>query len=400
MKVVAVVVTPPDKVASGAIEAALKLSLALTDLCDLRILQMAAENSSRTRGKLVQENVQADLPLKPLLGALPQKLQTQFIGSAIPEMIRRSDCDLVHIHNQNPALEMQRVAKACLSAGKPYVVSTHGFVETFSDAFVDYHKNAGRYLKVLARKHLCVTPVQVVATKANSVFALSEAELPILERIGVHGDKIRIVPNGVDIPAEPRTDPLVLDRLRARYKIPQDIPVCFFLANHEWNKGLPVLLEAMTRVTSPFVLLIGGKKSDQLDYGQYEAKLKDRQSFVTTGFLTDEDRDAIYSLSDLFVFPTLADTFPLVLLEAMAHRLAILSTRVGGIPHMVNDQCGQLVEPGDPGALAQQLDDLLSDRLNLKELGANAYKHAQEQFSWRLAAEKAYDAYSHVLQER
>jgi glycosyltransferase involved in cell wall biosynthesis len=102
--------------------------------------------------------------------------------------------------------------------------------------------------------------------------------------------------------------------------------------------------------------------------------------------------------ADLFVFPTQADTFPLVVLEAMAHGLPVLASRVGGIPHQLDEHTGVLVAPGDPVALQGAVEDLAQRPEHLKLMGANARARAASNYSWAAAATEAAKAYERILQ--
>ena len=93
--------------------------------------------------------------------------------------------------------------------------------------------------------------------------------------------------------------------------------------------------------------------------------------------------------ADVFVHPTLNDSFPLVVLEAMGTGLPVVTTAEGGIPDMVRDGVDGLICPkGDPSALADALQKLLSDasmRTRLGESGKARYRmsYTQEQFEKR-----------------
>jgi starch synthase len=146
------------------------------------------------------------------------------------------------------------------------------------------------------------------------------------------------------------------------------------------------------------VLIVGGAKRDQLDYASYHRRCRDGQKIVFTDLIANEDLPALFASADLFVFPSLADTFPLAVLEAMAHGLGVLATRVGGIPHQITPECGVLVPPGDADALCAAFEMLTSDLARVRAMGKHARERARNTFTWDGAANVAYAAYSRVLQ--
>ncbi|MFP5284344.1 MAG: glycosyltransferase family 4 protein [Thermoanaerobaculia bacterium] len=94
------------------------------------------------------------------------------------------------------------------------------------------------------------------------------------------------------------------------------------------------------------------------------------------------DVPELLAASDLFVLPSLGDAYPTVLMEAMAAGLPVVSTRVGGIPEIVDDgRTGILVPPGDATALAGAISDLLDSRERREVLGQAARAAAERRFS-------------------
>ena len=93
----------------------------------------------------------------------------------------------------------------------------------------------------------------------------------------------------------------------------------------------------------------------------------------------------LYQQSDLFVLPTLADCYSLVAMEAMACGLPVVISRLGGIPEIVADgETGFLLEPNDYPALAQHLDQLVTDTNLRLTLGVASLKRAKERFDCRV----------------
>ncbi len=130
-------------------------------------------------------------------------------------------------------------------------------------------------------------------------------------------------------------------------------------------KGVAVLLEALATVRAAHpevrLTLIGdGPERAAL---QARAKALGVTDIVTfAGAKTQDEVAEALSRTDLFVLPSFAEGVPVVLMEAMASRIAVIATRIAGIPELVEDGVsGRLVPPGDTDGLANAINVLLSD---------------------------------------
>jgi len=100
----------------------------------------------------------------------------------------------------------------------------------------------------------------------------------------------------------------------------------------------------------------------------------------------------LFATSDLFVLPTFADCFALVVMEALAAGLPVVSTNVGGISDMVrHEQSGYVLPPGDNDALGDVLETLVSDSKHRQELGAAGRADAALRFDARQNARQLFD---------
>ena len=400
MKVLAAIVVPPHMSVSGGARAAELLSSALADRCDITVASMMnGEGLTTKAGARLPARIPVRSWLPPLVpwSKFSNRYSTLFYRSDLPVILRTGKFDLVHIHNPMPALEMQRVARACIAAGLPYVVSAHGFNEVANGDQV--YGFSG--LKRLAWKTLVRAPVAEVVAKANGIFALSPADFDIVRGMGFAGSEMSVVTNGVPIPSRtPRiSDAAILTRLGISVTKSARQITCMFLGNHTPNKGLPVLLEAFAGLERPYLLIVGGEKRPDIDYDRYiRGNRRDRQ-IIITGRLSEDELRAVLVRTDVFVFPTLADTFPLVVLEAMAHGVPVIASRVGGIPHQLNEDCGVLVEPNDVSGLRSAVDVLAEQPERLAAMGRNARLRAAAHFTWEKAAGDAVKAYQRVLEQ-
>lgn len=397
IKVLAAIVAPPHLSVSGAGRAAEQLSFALARHCDITVASMMGPQMREAEAPGIRRAAVA-VRLPPLLPweHVPNRYRTLFYSSDIPDRIRSGAFDLVHLHNPMPALEMARIARACRSADIPYVVSTHGFNEIANGARI---YGFGR-LRRLAWQALVTRPVRQAVRGAAAVLGLSPADREIVGAMGFAGN-FAVVPNGVPLPGpfDASQDSAACVRLGVPGRRAGEI-TCMFLANHTPNKGLPVLLEAFDGLTCPYTLIVGGEKRDEIDYALAALTRRADQRIIVTGRLSDREVQALFRRSDLFVFPTLADTFPLVVLEAMSHGVPVLASRVGGIPHQLDPGSGQLVEAGDVRQLRDALAALACRRDRLAQMGQRARARVAQHFTWDNAAERALAEYERALDAR
>jgi glycosyltransferase involved in cell wall biosynthesis len=232
------------------------------------------------------------------------------------------------------------------------------------------------------------------------VLLLTQADAAIVRGMGFRGDA-PLVPNGMEppVPATPDTQAGVLRKFELAERDPTQL-TCLFLANHTPNKGLPVLFRAFASLAIPFVLIVGGEPRDGVDYDGFARTLGKGQRVIVTGRLRDEEVTALMKRSDLFVFPTLADTQPLVVNEALACGLPIVASRVGGIPYQIDEGCGVLVPPGDSIALASAIERLAADRARLRAMADAAATRGARLPTWSDSAVTARAAYEAVLAAR
>jgi D-inositol-3-phosphate glycosyltransferase len=109
------------------------------------------------------------------------------------------------------------------------------------------------------------------------------------------------------------------------------------------------------------------------------------------GFVGAKDQDVLpyyLAAADMVVMPSLYESFGMVALEAMAAGTPVIASQVGGLAHLVQDgQTGLTVPPRDPAALAERIDELLTDADLRLRLGRQASTHAR-QYEWPVIAHR------------
>ena len=166
-----------------------------------------------------------------------------------------------------------------------------------------------------------------------------------------HWDRLKIVHCGID--------PSKYDQSSARSYGKR----LLFVGRLDGVKGVPLLLEAVTRLRDAhpdLELVVVGDGPARADLEDKARTLARTVRFV--GYQSQDEVARILSETDILVLPSFAEGVPVVLMEAMAARLPIVTTQVGGISELVEDQVsGFICPPGDLATLTQRIDDLLND---------------------------------------
>nr|WP_249150534.1 glycosyltransferase family 4 protein [Bradyrhizobium sp. JYMT SZCCT0180] len=399
LRVGAVVITPPTFKASGGVSAAIQLTERIAKQIDSALLLMAEDNGETVENGLRIIRQKAANPLLPLRRLLPRQVVTLAWRANIKPWLREGRFDVVHFHNPHPPGALKAAAQACKDLKIPYVISTHGFIE-FNEFSQGFGAPAWQkpLLELLVRR-----PVVHVAQNAARVLMLSPQEEPVLSGMGVDPRNLRVVSNGVDPYFTIPVSEAERQRLVARFALPTDRPLMLYVGNHTANKGLDVLLRALPLMREKAVAVVAGAIRSQKEHAQLLADNgmpAGSETILFTDFITREELRALYQSVHLFVFPSRADTLPLVILEAMASGLPVVSTLIGGIPFEVSADTGILMKPGDPTALASALDRLCADLPLRKALGDAGRARVTQLFNWERSAEQAVAIYEDVVSNK
>jgi glycosyltransferase involved in cell wall biosynthesis len=187
--------------------------------------------------------------------------------------------------------------------------------------------------------------------------------------------------------------------VRAELGIPPDANVLVTVAVLRPQKGIQFMIRTLPVILNShpntWYLIVGdGAHRETLVAEADKAGVKERAIFA--GMRKDIPR--LLAASDVFVLPTLTEALPTVLAEAMAARLPIVASRVGGIPEMVVDgHNGCLVEPQNLEQLRAACIHLLVDRENRAAMGADGWKIVQEKFNIERQVDRLEELYLEQL---
>ena len=393
LRVLTVVVATPEA-RGGAVRAGLQLGDHLTEHVAVDTAKMRGEYDGELLEELRLTEPVYRLPSKTLLRDLGRKIvdspnnySNALIWTRVASPRPLADYDLLHLHNAVPLAGMVSVALAARRAGVPYCVTTHG-ISKIPNLPVSMNLS-GLQRRVFDTGFM--KPYLSVLRNARHLFALSENDARSLrDRFPAHS--ISVVPNGVE---ENPPTPESTQTVERATGIPDSRPLLLFVGKLMQNKGVDDLLAAYERIEHDCSLVIVGPPQDH----RYVERIEryDSINVQYLGYTDQSTLDHLYQRAGVFVFPTRSDVFPLVMLEAMAAETPVVSTTVGGIPEQISEDTGVLVPPGDPGRLAEAVDDLLADETRRTAMGKAAYRRTKERFSWDSVAEQTAEDYRDVL---
>lgn len=398
-KYLAVIVTPPIFKASGGVTAGMELSHAISSIVPYEIALMSEQASiEKKSSNLTIHRFACTNSLGVLAQYAPRALRTLTTQTpTLIEYITKNKPDLVHIHNPHPAPALWKIAQTCLKNKIPYVMSAHGFIEfTNPDAWLGHNK-----IKQVAFQHLVSRPFRQAVDNADAILLTSPPENSVADTLGIPSEKRFIVTNGHDTFFQQSASAEDITNILNKFHLNnRTTPTFFFLGNHTANKGIDTLLTACHKAKQPWNIIIGGMIRSKSEHNhllqQYQVS-ELGEKVIFTDFLSKNELRALYQSVDGFVFPSKADTLPLVVLDAMASSLPVIATNVGGISYQVDSSNGRLIIPDDADELAKALDELSVSKELRQQLGHAGSQKVKERFCWDNSAKTALSLYRKIL---
>lgn len=165
------------------------------------------------------------------------------------------------------------------------------------------------------------------------------------------------------------------------------------------RKGQIILLQAMKELVKKYknieLTLIGGGDQDSI-YRQFVFENKLDKYVKFTGQVSYAELLLAYQNHDIFCLPTLSDTSPYVILEAMTYGLPIVATDVGSIKEMVN-KAGIIVKPADASSLELALGNIIDDSSLRNQMSKFGVERIRKNFTWDTISKQWLDTYDKLL---
>ena len=273
----------------------------------------------------------------------------------------KKNFDIVHAHNIPSALAMKN------SSGKK-ILTIHGI---FSEQINQLHgKTSGNISKKYEKDAL---------SWADVITVISKEAYDYYTNLGY---KVFQITNAIDVSS------LSSDEDR-RYE-----KQVIFAGRLSHEKGIDLLIEIAEKLPNEIDLIILGS-------GKEEKKIQDlvktQKNIHFLGYKNKEKTISLIRGSDVLIQPSLNEGISSTIIEAMACKIPVIATNVGGNKELVNDQTGFLVDSKSSSQFLDKIVYVLSNKSKFETITNNAFTHIQ-QYDWKIVGKKYLDLYHKLLE--
>jgi len=301
---------------------------------------------------------------------------------ALPKAAKKYQCDLLHCtSNTGP-----------VNTSIPLIITLHDIIYMESISLL---KKDGTWYQKLGNVYRRWN-VPVVVRKSKTVITVSDFERERISRFfGLNSSKLHTVYNGVGRHFRPISDKTELERIAAKYRLPEKF--MFFLGNTDPKKNTRGVLKAYAEF----------RKTSATDYKlvmpDYEetalaALLKEldcpeiREHIHLTGYIINTDLPGIINLSTLFLYPSLRESFGIPILEGMACGIPVITSNTSSMPEIAGDSAF-IIDPFKPEEITASMNKILDNSVLYKQLSEKGIQRAAL-FSWENMAKSVLKLYN------
>jgi len=303
---------------------------------------------------------------------------------SLPRAARKEGCQLLHC-TSNTAPVNTRI---------PLIVTLHDIIYMES-GYLKILKGSGTLYQKIGNIYRRLVIPRIVKM-SNKIITVSHFEKNrIAQFFGIEGDsRLTAVYNGVSEHFKPVTDKNELNRVKTRYNLPEHF--FFFLGNTDPKKNTKGTLKAF----SDFIQQTGtDHKLVMLDYDRSELeKLLDEigdkiliDRIVLTGYVVNTDLPAIYCQCEVFLYPSLRESFGIPMLEAMACGVPVVTSNTSSMPEVAGS-AAFIIDPYKPEQITDALIQITSNSDLKEQLIEKGLKQAAK-FSWKAMANDVLEIY-------
>jgi len=306
---------------------------------------------------------------------------------ALPKAVKEYGCELLQCTSNT----------APIYSPVPFIVILHDII--YMESVAIFRKGYTWYQKIGNMYRRFVVPR--ILKKAAKVITVSNFERNrIKEFFQLKEEKIVAIYNGVGEHFMQIDDVEYLQHIREKYNLPEHY--FFFLGNTDPKKNTKGVLQAY----SAYVKKQGEDvKLLMLDYDETELvsllqEIGDpnlRKQIYLAGYVNNQDLPAIYNMADLFLYPSLRESFGIPMLEAMACGTPVITSNTSSMPEVAGD-AALIVDPYNSKEITSAILDLINDKEKREQLIQKGLIRVRA-FSWREMAKENLKLYNEVLEQ-
>jgi glycosyltransferase involved in cell wall biosynthesis len=293
--------------------------------------------------------------------------------------IKSYDPDIIHI--QGASRLFSRLLLHQSLKKKKKVLTTHGLQESIE---IVNHSTSRVFVNSLFVNSL---------TNLDHIIALSSTDIKSLINLGVRKNKISLISNGIDVEKFLHRRNFIKNNGKTKI-------LC--VARFDKNKNYESLVLALNKLKNEleFEAYFIGSITDVQYFEKIMALIKNNGLEKIIKIFSSLDDPALvdcYLSCDLFVLPSLVETLPLVILEAMYAGLPIIATNVGGIPDIITNYVNGFVVPRNDFVQLFEKCLLLMKNKEMRKNMSKKNKELAKKYSWKEKAFSTFQLYQNLL---
>jgi glycosyltransferase involved in cell wall biosynthesis len=222
-----------------------------------------------------------------------------------------------------------------------------------------------------------------ILKRSDKLIALTKKEVAQYLMMGINQHKINIIANGIDLNDYKTLPPK--NYFKSKYKVKHDEKLILYLGRIHKIKGIKLLLNAFSEIIYKYknvrLIIAGPDDGDLVNLKKLAIDLKIKNKILFTGPLYGKEKLGAYIDSDIYVLPSIYETFPSTVLESYACGTPSIITNRCGISKMI-EKIGLVIDY-DKNQLKEAILKLLSDESLKRKLGEKGKKMVLEKYGWQ-----------------
>lgn len=326
------------------------------------------------------------------IGPMATREMKFFVTPAIIQKVKNEihSFDIIHIHEYR-SFQNIIVHHYARKGGVPYVLQAHGSLP-----------------RIMAKQRLKWSYDVFCGYKllrdASKVIALSQMEAEQYKGMGVPEEKIKVIPNGIDLSEYANLPPK--GGFKKKFDVQEDKKIILYLGRIHRTKGIDFLVKAYAHLFNEMenddaILVITGPDDGYLHEIQALIKtLEIERDVLITGPLYGRNKLEAYVDANVYVLPSRYETFPMGLLEAYACGKPVIASKIGELKNLVIDEAtGLLFEPRNVEQLVKSMISLLDDPNKAEKIGLRGKRFVKENFTIEIVVDRLESLYEEIVSD-